>query len=613
MLGVMRVPRALSTVFCTVLSALLLGSAAFAACPTDADTLTVDGVGTVYASGGYDIGEGTSTFTEACLERGAWTIRFPVLRITGEGAAAQLSAEGATLETVGASGTLGTIRGTADDLRFNDARLNITDAYNLESLPRGTYRASATTGALAGQVLRLSTVRLERLGGAGVQERFDASALELRGSQGTVTGLQYGSANFSVGATTANLSTDGLTIGNLNGLVGRNASGSELTFTARGALRLPNGAFRLKGATLRVLGIGIGLGDVVYDPACPPEFPLAFNPGSGLTIGIDAARLTCDGSARFTLIGYDLFAATRGYSVFLAINQGAFSLFAGQRRTESGRLELANHPEVGVGSSLSIDSGTNLEGTLQGEQFIEGRTWLVTRVDAGPLVVRPRLELGTAGQTRSSLPDAFLPFARGRVDLSTGFGVGAFSANAAIGSRFTVYTDGRTAADLNASAGASVSLGAFSIASGVRYAQQLQDAPIARHNVTNLTRLDVNLRLSSSTPAPELGYSGLQLQNPLAALKLEYDLRAGAFVVQRVDFGLGIGIYNGAVLTDHFGVPFQTPVFAVRLSAWYDFVPQNGEVGALFSISGIALVYDLGVYLSLPTATPRFSIGFRLR
>jgi hypothetical protein len=586
-------------------------------CPQDADVLSVDGVGTIYASGGYDLGEPVSTFFEACLERDGWRITFPKLTVTtGEqpNTPPTLDADSATLETNGARGSIAQISGSIEDLNFTAAKLDLTAAYALEGLPRGDYRVSAARGRFRGERLNLEEVIVDRLRSGAVIERFAAARLALVGNRGTLEGVRYGNATFAVNASSAQLGENGLGLGVLQGLIGRNSSGSELTFTARGALLLPNGAIQLQGATVRFLGIGIGLGDVVYDPACPPEFPITFNPGSGLTIGIDNARITCDGGARVSLIAHDIFAtATRGYTAFLALSQGVSTLFVGQRRSETARLEYNVQPEIGLGGGFTADTGTNIEGTLQTERFAEGRLGLFGRLDAGPLTLRPRLEVGAAAQQRSANPDAFLGYARGTLEASTAVALGAFSVAGGLGSRFTLYSDARTAADVIARASVALSVGGFSALTGVRYAQQLVSSPITRHNVTNLTRLDVVARFAPGTPPPALGYAGLQLQSPLAGLTMEYDLRVGAFVVQRVDLGLGVAVYDGVVLTDHFGNPFQTPAFAMRLSTSYDFVPQTGEVGALVSFYGTALVYDLGAYVALPSTALRFTISFRLR
>ena len=83
---------------CMTLVLASVGSAIAApSCPRDADVLTVEGVGTIYSSGGYEISDASSVFNGACLERDGWLIRFPVLTVIGEGDAARLSADTATV------------------------------------------------------------------------------------------------------------------------------------------------------------------------------------------------------------------------------------------------------------------------------------------------------------------------------------------------------------------------------------------------------------------------------------------------------------------------------------------------------------------------------------
>ena len=153
----------------------------------------------------------------------------------------------------------------------------------------------------------------------------------------------------------------------------------------------------------------------------------------------------------------------------------------------------------------------------------------------------------------------------------------------------------------------------LSVGVALRYGQQFVTAPIQRHNLTDLTRLDANLRFAPRIDAPSLGYAGLRLEQPLFAVSLEYDLRAAAFVKQFAELSARAAWYDGAILSDHFGSPFQTPAFALTLSANYDFIPQTGEFGGVFTLYGQALVYNIGVYIALPTARPRFSFSLGLR
>ena len=599
---------------CLTLALAGLGSAIAApSCPRDADVLTVEGIGTVYASGGYEISDAVSTFNEACIERDGWLIRFPLLTVTGTGDAATLSAESASLETDGATAQVARVNGTVDQLKFGAVTLRLSDQYAVTGLPRGAYLASAASGALIDARLRLEVLTLDRLRDDRPLERYAAASLELSRGSATLTALRFLTSSFAVSAATGSSVGAELRVAGVTGIVGRNASGSELTFSASGALRLPSGAFQLYGASVALFGISLPLGNVIYDPTCPPELPLVFSPGVGLTIGLDNLRLSCDGDARVTLIGHDLFSASKGFTGFLTARQGTATLFIGQRRQETAKIDLSSLPELGFGAQFILDSGLNLEQTLETERFLELRGQVSTAFENFGVRLTPRLELGASAQSRSSSPDALLPFARGNFGLSSGWGLGALRLSTALTSSYTVYGDGSSAANGTARLGLALELGGLSAGVALRYQQQFAIAPIARHNLSDLTRLDANLRFAPRIDAPPLGHAGLRLEQPVFALILEYDLRAAAFVKQRVEIGARGAWYDGVVLTDHFGSAFQTPKFSLALSANYDFNPQTGELGGVFSLYGQALVYNFGVFVALPTARPRFSFSLGLR
>ncbi len=597
----------------TVVMASLGSAMAAPSCPSDADVLTVEGVGTIYSSGGYEISDASSIFNEACLERDGWLIRFPVLTVVGEGQAATLRADTATLETDGATAQVVKVGGTAKQLNFGAVTLNLSEQYALTGLPRGAYRANAASGTLSDATLRLEALTLDRLRDARAIERYSAATLELNGGNATLTALRFLTSNFAVSAATGSSDDAGLRVAAVTGIFGRNATGSELTFSASSALRLPSGAFQLSGASVALFGISLPLGNVIYDPSCPPELPLVLSPGVGLTIGVDNMRVGCDGDARVTLIGHDLFSASRGFTGFLTAKQGTASLFVGQRRKETAKIDLSSLPEIGFGAQFIIDSGLNLEQTLETERFLELRGQVSTAFENFGVRLTPRLEAGAAGQSRSSRPDALLPFARGYLGLSSGWELGVLRLSTALTSSYTFYGDGSSAAGGTARVALDFALDGLSAGVALRYGQQFVIAPIARHNLTDLTRLDANLRFAPRIDAPARGYAGLRLEQPVFAIVLEYDLRTTLFLKQAVNLSARAAWYDGVILSDHFGNAFQTPAFALTLSANYDFIPQTGEFGGVFALYGQALVYNFGVFIVLPSNAPRFSFALGLR
>ncbi len=599
---------------CLTLTLATFGSAIAAqSCPSDADVLTVEGIGTIYASGGYEISDGSSVFNDACLERDGWLIRFPLLTVIGQGDAARLSAEVATLETDGATARVAQVRGTAKQLNFGAVTLSLSERYALTGLPRGQYLASAASGTLSDARLRLEALTLDRLHDARPVERYSAATLELNGGSANLTALRFLTSSFAVSAATGSSVDAELRVAEVTGLFGRSSSGSELTFTASGALRLPNGAFQLENANVALFGISLPLGRVIYDPSCPPELPLVLSPGVGLTIGVDNMRVGCDGDARVTLIGHDLFSASKGFTGFLTVKQGTAALFIGQRRGETAKIDLASLPEIGFGAQFILDSGLNVEQTLNTERFLELRGQVSTAVDGFGVRLTPRLEVGAAAQSRLSSPDVLLPFARGYFGLSSGWGLGVLRLSTALTSSYTVYGDGSSAANGTARVALDFALEGLSAGVALRYGQQFVTAPIVRHNLSDLTRLDANLRFAPSIDAPALGYAGLRLEQPMIAASLEYDLRTSVFVKQFVELGARAAWYDGVVLTDHLGNVFQTPAFALTLSANYDFIPQTGQIGGVFALYGQALVYNFGVFIALPSNAPRFSFSLGLR
>jgi hypothetical protein len=603
-----------------LLFTVLVGSSAFALeCEPSPEgaSLEVSGFGEVQTAGLEYDGD-VAVLYEACLKRGDWLLRFDVLRVTNPDEDASLEAETATLESEGARGSLRNLRGSVKSLSFAVARLELDPTFRLEGFPRARYAASAATGRFEADTLTLEGAVLDRLSSSGAtEERYAVALARLRAGTAVLSDVRLLQPSLAISAQSG-ANTDGeFSVSEINGRLGRNAAGSEVTFTAASAVRLEGGVLQFQGATLFFLGVPIHLGGVQYDPRCPLELPLVISPFGGLTFGFDGIRFNCGGNARATIVGYDMLSATPEYAAFVTASEGPLSLFFGQRRDETVRGQLSNIPESGFTAAGTLDAGTNLEGTIDTERFMEARFGLAQAFNLSVLRLRPRIEVGAVAQFK---PDADAPV--GDVALVyTSVGVsgggqvaaGPVTFSIAGSSSYTLYSDGSSGANGVLGLGARLNLSGFSIGVGVRYQQQFVPSIIGRHNIESFTRLDADARYAPVTPPPAFGFAGLRLERPVLGVLVEYDPRNAAFVHQRFELGFALVIYDGVVLVDNFGQPFQTPNFAIAPRGVYDLVTLAGEVGAVFSISGLGLIYDIGLAVTLPNAGLNFSFGVRLR
>ena len=577
-------------------------------------SLTVSGFGEVQ-SAGLEYDGDVAVLYDACLKRGEWLVRFEQVRITNPDEGASLESARATLETTGATGTVFNLRGSSENLQFAVAQLTLDPSYQLEGFPRARYTASAASGGLDAGTLTLNAAVLNRLGNdGGILERYIVGLAQLRDGKAALKDVRLLQPNLAVNATTGSSNESGVTAQGVTGQIGRNSAGSEVTFSAANAVRLQGGALVFQGATVYFLGLPLYLGSVRYDPECPLELPILFSPFGGLTFGFDNIRFGCIGNARATIIGRNLLSATPKYIAFITASEGPLSLFVGQRQDETLKANILQNPEVGFTAAFSLDSGFNLEQTLNGERFIETRIGVAQAFNLAIVRIRPTLEVGAAGQsTPAGTTDATVVFSRAGVSAAGQVSAGPVTFSASAASSFALYSDGSSAANANVAFGLRLTLGGFSVGTGLRYQQQFLTAPIARHNLDGYTRLDADVRFQVALSAPPLGFAGLRLERTLIGVILEYDPRGALFVHQRFELGGTFSLYDGKILMDNFGQPYQTPIFALSPKGFYDLVTLEGELGAVVSLYGPGLIYDLGVFVTLPTAGLNFSFGVRLR
>jgi hypothetical protein len=611
--------RTLVALATIVTSSLLSHAWAATECARDVDSLEQEGFGTIYANAGYELEASESRFYEACFERDGWVVRAPLLIVrTDANERVSLQATEATLETTGATGTLRDLGGPTDDLRFGGVRLELQPSFKLEGFPSARYTASAARGAFTEDVLTLEGAVLDRLNPGGeVVERYAAAAARLGQGRGVLADVRLVQANVAIGAESGSSGNGGtgFSVSNVTGRIGRNAAGSEVTFTAASAVRLEDGVLFFEGATLYFLGIPLPLGGVRYDPNCPLELPLVVNPFGGLTLGFDGIRFSCGGNGRATIIGYNILSDTPKYVAFITASDGPLSLFVGQRLNETFRAQLSNQPDTGFLAAFSVDTGLNLEGRLDTERYLETRFGLARAFTFSVARVRPTIEVGAVAQSipNDAATDATLLFSSVGLSGAATLNAGPVTFSVSAASSYTFYSDGSSAANSTLAFGARFALDGFSVGAGARYSQQWIQAVIRRQNISDYTYLDADVRYAPNTGAPTLGFVGLRLEKPVVGFAIVYDPRNARFVNQRFELGLTFALYDGVLLADNFGRTFQTPSFAVAPRGVYDLVTGEGSVGAVFSLYGQGLVYDLGLGLTLPTSGLSFSFGVRLR
>jgi hypothetical protein len=482
----------------------------------------------------------------------------------------------------------------------------------------------AQRGRLEDQKLTLFDAILNRLSDGGtLEERYTAKSAVLNDGRGVLEGVAYGASNLGVRGQAGSSSPGGVQLQGVSGSLGRNSAGSEVSFTSTTAVRLSGGAFRLENATLYLLGVPIAVGNLDYDPKCPPELPLQLNVGDGFTIGFENLRVTCDGKVRTTIIAHDALSSKYGLQASISVNEGDFAFYIGQDSTSTFNVSLTHEPRTGIVGAYIIDSGGRLDKTDQAptERYLEWRGGVAQAFAVAPFAFRPKLEVGLAAQDDSTqtTPNSTPPlaFARGTLELGFGVTLNPFSFSSSLITYATQYGLGEPVFNYTLNLNAQASFDWLRLGVGFSNVEQYGTALINRHNVGVATKLTGNISLKPSSPAPELGFSGvaLEFKVPIVALDVTYDLRNAKWEKQRVDFGMNFNLYNGDVPTDHLGNRFQTPLLTVAPRAWWDFAPQiqTGELGAEFTIYGLSLSYNFGAFIAFPTNGFRFAFGVGLR
>ncbi len=613
-----------------VFLSLLIGTPALSSptlaapiCSKDANITEVEGVATIYSTS--DSGDAAETrFENACLERRGWVFKAPLLIVKETPNGNTLEAQNAIIETMGAMGTVQRVTGNEKNLEFSGVDLNLDQTYRLEGFASAKYNAVAQRGRLEDQKLTLFDAVLNRLSdGDGVDERYTAKSAVLSNGKGALEGVTYGASNLGASGEAGVSSKDGVQLQGVSGSLGRNSAGSEVSFTSATAVRLDGGVFRLENATLYLLGLPIGVGNLDYDPKCPPELPLRLNVADGFTIGFENLRVTCDGKVRTTIVANDALSSKYVLQASVSINDGDVSFYIGQGKDGTFNVSLTHEPRTGIVGAYIIDSGGRLEKTDQvpKERYLEWRGGVAQAFSLAPINFRPKLEVGYAAQdnsTQTALNDTqSLLFARGTLEFGSSISLGPVLLSSSLTTYATQYSIGDPVFNYTLNLTANANFGWLTMGVGFSNVEQFGDAPINRHDVGNATKLTGNISIKPPSAPPALGFSGpaLEFKVPLVKLDLIYDLRLDKWEKQRVDLGVDLNIYNGDVPTDHLGNRFQTPLLTLAPRAWWDFAPQpqTGEVGVGITIYGLSLSYNFGAFLAFPTNGLRFTFGIGLR
>jgi hypothetical protein len=608
-----------------LLLVLLLAPVAWAApqCDPDSPSITsVEGIGTIFSSA--DASDGTEAkFLNACIERGGWVIRAPLLVVQETATGALVFADNASLENEGAKGNIKRLEVRGEITYLTGLSLELLPSYKISGFGSGRYTITAERGQLQGSKLTLQQAVFVRLGASGVAtERYLVSSAVLENQNVTLSQLVFGSPNLGISAQAALSSEAGIALGQVVGLVGRNSAGSEISFTASNSLRLESGVYRLENTTFYLFGIPIFVGRFDYDPRCPFELPFVFGVGNGLTIGMENMRLTCDGKVRGTFAIYNFLGKTPSNSsatalaLSLGVSDGTSQYFVGQSKAETFRALVQHEPATGLTSAFSFNSGARLESSLQGLRSLEGRVGMAYTILLEPFSVRPKLELGTIGESLGTTTRDFHGFLRGNLGLGLSWTSGQFSLTGNFLGRLTYYfgeTHNGFNADYTANVGASIAVSYLSFGVTLNHTEQPIAPPFASHTLLSASTFGTNLRIAPSLPTLPLGYSGLALEQPYFGINLSYNLRTDKFTSQVLEFGTTISLYNGDTPTDHLGNPFQTPLLSFAPRASYDFIPQKGSFGASLSYFGLSLAYSLSLDVLLPSYGFKVGFGVRLR
>jgi hypothetical protein len=615
----------LQTTLRVLFFSLLLSPITLAApqCDPDSPSITgVEGIGTIYSSA--DSSDGTEAkFLNACIERGGWVIRAPLLLVQETATGVLVSADNATIESEGAKGNIGRLEVRGDITYLTALTLELLPSYKISGFGSGRYTVTAERGQLQGQKLTLQQAIFVRLSPSGeAVERYAVSSATLENQNVVLNQLVFGSPNLGISAQAAASSDTGIALGQVVGLVGRNSAGSEIGFNATQALRLESGVYRLENTTFNLFGIPIFVGRYDYDPRCPFELPFVFGVGNGLTLGVENLLLSCDGKVRGTFAVYDFLGKTPSNSsatalaLSVSVVDGTSQYFIGQPKGETFWASVQHEPLTGLTSGFSFNSGARLESNLASLRNLEGRVGAAYNFNLEPLTIRPKFELGTVAESLGATVRDFHGFLRGNLGLGLAWSMGQFSLTGSLAGRLTYYfgdSYNGFNADYTASLGATIAVPYFRFGVNLAHTEQPIAPPFATHTLSSSTTVGANLRIAPSLPTLPLGYSGLAVEQPYFGINLTYNLRTDAFTAQVLEFGTTLSLYNGDTPTDHLGKPFQTPLVSLAPRASYDFIPQKGSFGASLTYYGLSLAYTLNLDVLLPSYGFKVGFGIRLR
>jgi hypothetical protein len=598
-----------------------IGLAAPQCDPNSPSITSVEGIGTIYSSA--DSSDGTEAkFLNACLERGGWVIRAPLLVVRETATGVLVSANNANIESEGANGKIAQLEVRGEITYLTGLTLELLPSYKISGFGSGTYSVTAERGQLQGQTLTLQQAVFIKLSGGAAVERYVVSSAVLENQNVVLNQLVFGSPNLGISAQAAASSNAGIVLGQVAGLVGRNSAGSEIGFTATQALRLESGVYRLENTTFSLFGIPIFVGRYDYDPRCPFELPFVFGAGNGLTFGVENLLLSCDGKVRGTFAVYDLFGKTPSNSSTTALAlsvgfvDGTSQYFIGQPKGAAFQAVVQHEPPTGLTSAFTFNSGARLESNTQSLRVAEGRVGAAYNLSLEPLTIRPKLELGTVGESLGATVRDFHGFLRGNLGLGLAWSMGQFSLNGSLAGRLTYYfgdSYNGFSADYTANLGATIAVPYFRFGVNLAHSEQPIAPPFATHVLSSSTTFGANLHIAPSLPALALGYSGLALEQPYFGINLTYNLRTDKFTAQVLLLGTTFSLYNGDTPTNHLGTPFQTPLVSLAPRASYDFISQTGGFGASLTYYGLSLAYTLNLDVLLPSYSFKVGFGIRLR
>ena len=156
------------------------------------------------------------------------------------------------------------------------------------------------------------------------------------------------------------------------------------------------------------------------------------------------------------------------------------------------------------------------------------------------------------------------------------------------------------------------------LSANISYSQALGVFPIRRYRADLVLLGVLNAQLAPGLPDLPLGFAGLALEKPRFGLNLTYDAVLGLWRQVQFSFNADFTVYDGAILTDHFGLPFQTGVFIVSPTFSLDLATSLPalSLGANITLFGPGLAYTFGAvhdWRADGTNAWRFNAGVRLR